>query len=96
MKGYQTMNKALPVGKAQGIILQALGRTDIQSWQEAEAFFARIGIVVNAKRVGRTSVPVVRLKETMAGGFNEYGEGEVYEIDYETADLSKIEQWIAK
>lgn len=85
-----------PVGKAQKIILEALGRGDIATFSGANDYFDRIGITVIAKRVGRTSVPVVRMKETEGGGFTEGGDGESWEIGYEEVDLSKIEQWMEK
>lgn len=49
-----------PVGKAQQVILDALGER-ASTFQQAEAVFSRLGIVVAARRDGRRSVPVVKL-----------------------------------
>jgi len=90
------MQHSYPVGRAQGMVLMALGRNDIDTFQEAEAFFAQIGITVTPVRQGRTSIPSITRKASTGGGFNAYGEGETYEIEYEKIDFSKIEQWMVK
>ncbi len=83
-----------PVGKAQWMVLQALGKT-ASSFQEAEQTFERIGIVVTSKRAGRSVVPVVSLLPRRSGGRNEWGEGESWTISYEPCDLSPLKQWMA-
>lgn len=62
-----------PVGKAQRQILDALG-VKAYNFQQAEARFAELGIVVASKRVGRASVPVVTL--TRAGGTMQSEDGD--------------------
>lgn len=52
------MAAVMPVGKAQQVILDALGLR-AGSFGHAARLFAAHGIVVASKRVGRASVPVV-------------------------------------
>jgi hypothetical protein len=89
------MAKDYPVGKAQQMVLDALN-IKAASFQEAEKAFNEIGITVTAVRQGRTSVPQVSRKETSGGGWNAGGDGESYEIDYKSADLNKVAQWMVK
>lgn len=90
------MSHMYPVGRAQSIVLDALGRNDIETYQDAEAFFQRIGITVIPVRQGRSTVPSIKRCASVGGGFNDWGEGETYEIGYEKIDFSKIEQWMVK
>ncbi len=83
-----------PVGKAQAMVLAALGKT-AGSFQEAEQTFERLGIVVTSKRAGRSVVPVVSLREREGGGRNAWGEGESWTISYEPCDLTPLAQWMA-
>jgi hypothetical protein len=48
-----------PVGKAQQVVLNILG-IKVYSFQQADEAFRELGIVVASKRVGRSSVPVVK------------------------------------
>jgi hypothetical protein len=65
----------MPVGVAQKTILDILiPDNEIKYWNTAETRFAEFGIVVRAKRVGRTSVPVVSAKSPDHGGWNPGGE----------------------
>jgi hypothetical protein len=86
---------AYPVGKAQQMVLDALG-LHASDFSEAEQVFESIGISVSSKRVGRSSIPVVSMKETTGGGWNAGGDGESYEISYKEADLSKLSEWMVK
>lgn len=61
------------VGKAQRQVLDILG-IPAHSFQQAEARFAEIGIVVTSKRVGRGSVPVVKVAR--GGGFAQSEDGD--------------------
>ena len=73
------MARDLPVGKAQQQVLTALGAPDtIQTWTEAKAFFDGLGLTVTAKRQGKTSVPVVIIKDRMGGGFTRSGDGDTW------------------
>ena len=85
-----------PPGKAQSVILNALG-IEADSFQHASAIFEVLGITVIAKRVGRTSVPEVHIREE--GGYqrNKYGDydGEVWS-NSDDLDLSAINEWMAK
>lgn len=87
------MSKDFPVGKAQQVVLNALGLT-ADGFIEANKIFADHGLIVGSRREGRASVPVVNLKETSGGGFNDDGEGEAWEIEYKPVDFSKIAQWM--
>lgn len=62
--------KAYEVGKAQKIVLDGLGVT-VESFQEAEALFESIGIVVISVREGRKSVPQISARK--ARGYAEEG-----------------------
>ncbi len=90
------MQHSYPVGKAQKQVLDALGRSDIETFQGAEAFFARIGIAVTPVRVGRQSVPSITRLDSVRGAFNAYGEGETWDMGFESVDLSKIQQWMSR
>ena len=87
------MQKHFPVGATQAKVLTALGLT-AENFDHANAIFDRIGIVVSSKRVGRTTEPVVTLRDRVGGGFNEYGEGETWDIPTEDVDLAPIKQWM--
>lgn len=90
------MQKSYPVGRAQWQVCKALGHTEIDTFQEAEDLFKRVGIVVIPVRQGRTTVPSIKRRADVGGGFNAWGEGETYEIGYEKIDFSAIEQWMVK
>lgn len=67
------MAAVMPVGKAQQVILDILGQR-AGSFGHAERIFADHGIVVSSKRVGRGSVPVVRV--VRAGGYGQSEDGD--------------------
>ena len=81
-----------PVGKAQQMVLDALGLT-ARDFSEANDIFKKLGIVVGSKRQGRSTVPVVTVKDRFDGGFSAAGDGFEYR-KYDDADFSAIEQWI--
>jgi hypothetical protein len=83
-----------PVGKAQQIVLQALGKK-AQNFSEATKVFEEMGIVVGSKREGRSSVPVVTVKNRWDSCRNSEGEGEIWRA-YEDVDLSAVAQWVKK
>lgn len=86
------MTREYPVGKAQEIILNALG-LEADSFQEAEQIFNNHGIIVVATRQGRRSVPEVYLLDTVASGFAG-GDGASNEIRFKQFDLELIREWI--
>ena len=81
-----------PVGKAQQMVLDALG-LKAGDFSEANQVFESLGITVTSKREGRSSVPVVIIKDRFGGGFNAEYEGVSYR-KYQDCDFSAIEQWI--
>jgi len=83
-----------PVGKAQSMVLKALGKS-AATFVEAERIFEELGLVVTSKRQGRETVPVVTVKDRLGGGMTEYGEGETYEA-YPEFDTTPIAQWIVR
>jgi len=83
-----------PVGKAQRMVLEALG-ISAASFGEAKAKFERLGIIVGSKRDGRDTVPVVTVKNRVSGDFGPGGDGESYQ-QYEDLDVGPIAQWIAE
>jgi len=88
------MAKETPVGVAQKKVLDALN-LHAETWNEANAIFSKLGIVVGAKRVGRTSEPVVSYSaNAYGGGFNQYGEGESWN-NIGDVDLAPIKKWMA-
>ena len=82
--------KQYPVGKTQKIVLDAL-RLSAQNFQEAEAIFDRLGIVVSHRRQGRQVVPVVTVKPRWGGSLDE--DGEEFR-QYPDIDLSGIQEWV--
>jgi hypothetical protein len=85
------MNKEYPVGKAQKMVLDALG-VQCESFQDADAYFARIGISVSPVRVGRSTEP--RITERQDGAFNDFGEGESW--GGARVDLESLKQWMVQ
>lgn len=83
-----------PAGIAQTKVLNAIGKT-AESWQEAEQIFSDLGIVVMAKRVGRSSEPVIEFND-VRGGFNVHGEGETYDASILTPEQRQALQQFAK
>jgi hypothetical protein len=74
-----TMAKILPVGVAQKKVLEALDApAAIDSWDGAKAFFDELGIVVGARRVGRSSEPQIWINPNRdaGGGWNAGGDGD--------------------
>jgi len=84
-----------PVGKAQSIILKVL-QIEANNSGHANAIFEAIGIGVGNKRVGRSSVPVVRKLDRSGGGINSEGEGESWDDWAPDFDLSAIQEWMVK
>jgi hypothetical protein len=86
-----------PVGKAQQMVLDALG-VKRASFAGAEMYFEEIGIVVSSKRVGRSSVPVVRLKNRYASAMTEEGEGETWRAygDLTAEQMAALAPWIER
>lgn len=84
-----------PIGKAQQMVLDALG-VKRGTFAGAAAYFAEIGIVVSSKRVGRNSVPVVRIKDRYAAGVTEEGEGETWRAydDLTAEQRQSLAPWI--
>lgn len=86
------MQKHYPVGVAQAQVLAALGR-EAANFDEANAIFDELGLLVTSKRLGRSSVPVVRVLDRCDGGFLN-GDGDAW-TRYPTVDLTPLRQWIA-
>ena len=80
-----------PVSKTQQMVLDALHMT-ARGFGDAERKFAELGLVVASKREGRSTVPVVKIKDRMAGGWED-GSGVSYE-QYQDIDTAALEQWI--
>lgn len=87
--------RQFPVGKAQEMVLKALG-ISANNNGHAEAIFTALGICVIAKRQGRTSIPMVARLETVGGGWNAGGDGDEYKISYPDVDLTPLAQWMMK
>jgi len=81
-----------PVGKAQQMVLSALGIA-ATGFGDAQRKFEDLGLSVTSKREGRQSVPVVEVLDRDAGAFNAAGEGVTWQ-QYPDADFTNIQQWI--
>ena len=84
-----------PVGATQQKVLSALGLV-ATDFSEAEKLFSDLGIEVSGRRVGRTTEPVIRMKNTEIGGWNVGGDGSTGQLKFRNLNLSAIAQWIAK
>ena len=83
-----------PVGKAQQMVLDALGLTADGSG-DANRIFESLGLIVASKREGRKSVPSITVLDREGGAFNVDGEGETWQ-QYPDADFENIQQWTEK
>lgn len=88
------MAQGYPVGAAQRMVLNAL-RLTAADFEEANRIFAQHGLEVTSKRVGRSSVPVIRRLAQAGGAFNAYGEGETWQNSFKPVDLAAVAQWLA-
>lgn len=85
--------KAYPITKTQQMVLEALNLT-ANGYNEAAKMLEARGIELSGRRVGRSTVPVVRRMTTYGGGWNPGGDGAEFEIEYEPVDWSKLAQWM--
>ena len=83
-----------PVGKAQQMVLDALGMT-ASGHSDAQAKFEALGLAVGSRREGRATVPAITVLNRHGGGFTAYGDGDGWR-EYDDIDTSAIEQWIVK
>lgn len=89
------MKKQYPVGKAQQMVLDALGIT-ATDFSDAEAKFAELGIVVSSKREGRTSIPQITILPREAGGFDAEHNGDTWKQyrKLTIAEFDAIKVWV--
>ena len=89
------MKDNTPVGVAQKKVLDAIG-AKAETWQEACQIFEKAGISVGAKRVGRSSEPVVTIAQgNYGGGWNPGGDGADSFNLTDGEVLAKVKQWMA-
>lgn len=89
------MQHSYPVGRAQWQVCKAIGHPEIETFQEAEALFARVGITVIAVRQGRSSVPSITIKSGYS--WNAGGDADVWGGSTLTQEqLAAIQQWMSK
>lgn len=92
---------AMAVGKAQGMVLDAL---HITAWDNVEAanFFTLLGLRVTGKRIGKTSIPQITVEprgriETRSALTSE-GEGDTWDQLVGTVlpifDMTAIMEWV--
>ena len=86
------MPKTQPVGKAQQIILEALGR-NAESFQEAEKIFKDLRIIVTPVRQGHDSVPHVSLHHLQGVTVDNLNEMREVNTPY-SPELVRIVQWM--
>ena len=85
----------MKISNCQYDVLKALGYTTSDyDYLGAEDLLKSLGLVVIPKRMGRSTVPTIRVQPSQSGGFNRFGEGDVQDKNFKTFDRSKIEQWI--
>lgn len=84
-----------PVGKAQQIVLNALGLR-ASGATSADALFEELGLVVRPVRRGRASVPEITLKSRYAGGWSAGGDGEEWRAygDLTAEQMQAIAPWL--
>lgn len=83
-----------PPGKAQQIILDALS-LEANNFAHANKIFNALGFAVEAKRVGRKSVPVVHLGILEGGVMNQEHEGEYWDLSPDV-NLDAIAEWVVR
>lgn len=86
-----------PVGKAQQIVLNALGLTAAGA-ASANELFESLGLVVRPVRQGRTSVPQITLKDRYAGGWTPGGDGDSWRAygDLTAEQMQAIAPWLVQ
>lgn len=95
------IKKDMPVGAAQKTILDALEITGVAGFTHAKQIFEALGLEVGYKRVGRASVPVVKILPRKSfrveGGWNPGGEdgwSTETEVTYPEVDFSPIAKYV--
>lgn len=90
-------NNEYPVGKAQQVVLDALGLT-AAGMTSANALFESLGLIVRPVRQGRASVPQITIKNRYAGGWNEGGDGDTWRAygDLTAEQMKAIAPWVVK
>ena len=88
-------NDEYPVGKAQQVVLDALGM-EANGASSANALFERLGLVVRPVRQGRTSVPEITLKDRYAGAIGRDGDGDSWRAygELTAAQMQAIAPWL--
>lgn len=86
-----------PVGKAQQIVLDALGLKAVGA-TSANELFESLGLVVRPVRQGRTSVPEITIKGRYAGGFTAEGDGDEWRAygDLTAGQMQAIAPWVKR
>ena len=83
-----------PVGKAQRMVLEALGLS-AYSFNEAKKILRNRGLIVTSKRQGRQSVPSIKLMDTEGGAMSSDGDGDSWDIEYKDYDKNAIAEWMS-
>lgn len=86
------MEKHFPVTKVQSMVLGALG-LEATHFDEAKELLAHLGLTVNVKREGRTTVPSIRVEDRVGGGWNGGGDADTWQQS-PYMDLTPLMQWI--
>lgn len=86
-----------PVGKAQRVVLDALG-LNARGAKSADELFESLGLIVRPVRRGRASVPAITIKSRVAGGWSPGGDGESWRAYEElTAEqMTAISPWLVE
>jgi len=86
-----------PVGKAQQIVLDALG-LKAAGMTSANELFESLGLIVRPVRQGRASVPEITIKNRYEGGWNEGGDGDSWRAygDLTAEQMQALAPWIAR
>lgn len=86
-----------PVGKAQQVVLDALG-LKATGMTGANELFESLGLVVRPVRQGRASVPQITIKNRYEGGWNEGGDGDSWRAygDLTVEQMQAIAPWVKR
>ena len=89
------MQHSYPVGRAQWQVCKALGHPEIETFQEAEDLFKRLGITVISVRQGRQSVPSITIKSGSA--WNVGGDADTWEAcSLSKEQVDAIKPWMVQ
>lgn len=89
------MKKELPTTIAQDAVLSRLGLVnEVKGYESAKALLEELGLAAWTEGRGAKRQIVVKIVDRIGGAFNQYGEGETWELAVRKVDLTPISEWI--